>query len=254
MSRRSVEEREQIEIEYWRTSKEEAPGPLSIANLVNKMGDAQVFLDLAQRYGALFPRAGRILELGGGQGWAACMVKRLRPHAHVTTTDISPHALEVVPHWERVFDVRLDHRYACRSYETREPDAAVDLAFTFASAHHFIEQERALVELSRILKPGGAALYLYEPTSNQFFYPVMHWRVNKKRPAVPEDLLVPARLKRAAVASALDMRVDFYPSLIKRGRIETLYYAMMSAAPWLCSVLPCSANIVITKPSQGVGR
>jgi SAM-dependent methyltransferase len=251
MSRRSVEERQQIEIDYWRTSKEEAPGPLSIPNLVNKMGDAQVFFDLVQRYGALFPTAGRILELGGGQGWAACMVKRLRRQADVTTTDISPYALEAVPHWERVFDVRLDHRYACKSYETREPDAAVDLAFTFASAHHFIEQERTFGELSRILKPGGVALYLYEPTSNQFFYPVMHWRVNKNRPAVPEDVLVPARLKRAALASGLDMRVDFYPSLIKRGRVETLYYTMMSIVPALSSVLPCSANIVITKPVLG---
>ena len=247
MSRYTVEERQQIEVEYWRTSELEAPGPLSMPNLINKMGDAAVFFHLFGLYRDLFLPGGRILELGGGQGWASCMVKRLLPNAHVTTTDISPHALQALMHWEHVFSVKVDEQYACKAYDTDEADGSVDLAFTFASAHHFIEQERTIAELRRILKPGGVALYLYEPTSNKFFYPAMHWRVNRKRPAVPEDILVPARLKRSALANGLDIRVDYFPSLIKRGPIEMIYYAIISALPLLTAVLPCSANIVIKK-------
>jgi SAM-dependent methyltransferase len=249
MARHTVEERQQIEIEYWRTSELEAPGPLLVPNLINKMGDAGVFFHLVESYRKLFPANGRILELGGGQGWASCLVKRLFPHAHVTTTDISPYALQALPHWQQVFNAKVDEQYACKAYDTREADGSVDLAFTFASAHHFIEHGRTIEELRRILKPGGAALYLYEPTSNEFFYPAMRWRVNRKRPAVPEDVLVPARLKRFASATGLGVRIDYFPSLIKRGPVETIYYATISALPFLTAVLPCSANILITKPA-----
>jgi SAM-dependent methyltransferase len=199
-------ERERREIEYWRDSPEERPGPLSVPNILNKMGDARLFFDFFQRYQRLF--RGRVIEFGAGQGWAACLVKRLAPAAHVIATDISPYAVEAMPEWERLWGVRLDRSYACGSTSTREADGSIDLAFCFASAHHF-DQEATLREVARILASDGAALFLYEPTVGRLLYRFQVWRMNRVRPAVQEDAIVPARFSGMAARRGLRAHFEY---------------------------------------------
>jgi len=197
-------ERERREIEYWRDSPEERPGPLSVPNILNKMSDARLFFEFFQRYRRLF--RGRVIELGAGQGWAACLAKRLAPSAYVIATDISPYAVEAMPEWERLWDVRLDRRYACGSPRTSEADGSIDLAFCFASAHHF-DQAATLGEVARILKRDGAALFLYEPTVGRLLYRFQVWRMNRVRPAVEEDAIVPVRF--CTMAARCGLRAEF---------------------------------------------
>lgn len=243
-------DRQEIEIEYWRLSSEESPDSESISNIINKVGDAQVFLDCFRRH-YREPRDGqRILELGGGQGWASCLVKRLHPTLHVTATDISPYAVMSVPKWERLWQSKIDNAYDCKCYETRESDESIDLIFCFAAAHHFVRHNATLREISRILRPGGQALYLYEPTTPRMLHSLAHWRVNRKRPSVPEDVLIASRIVELAGVNGLEAHVDYYPSLQKRAPFETLYYFALGAVPLLQRVLPCTANFVFTKRLQ----
>ena len=90
-----------------------------------------------------------------------------------------------VPEWERVWDVKLDAYYARPSSRTRETDSALDLVFCFGAAHHFSDMPATLREIRRILKPTGAALFLYEPSCPAYIHPLAKWRVNRIRPAVP---------------------------------------------------------------------
>jgi SAM-dependent methyltransferase len=237
------EAREQREIEFWRTNAAERPESDSVFPIIDKVKDAEILLDLLERYRPLF--RGRILELGCGQGWASCLLKRLLPDAHITATDISPFAVASNPKWAKVWGHSPDGLYACNSCETREADHSVDLVFAFSAAHHFTDHATTLGEIKRILRPGGTAVYFYEPVCSSLLYPLALKRVNNKRPEVHEDLIVPANFIAQAEAAGLRASFDYYPSTTKRGFVEMNYYKVLGWLPWLQRVLPATANIVI---------
>jgi SAM-dependent methyltransferase len=243
-----LERRQQIEIDFWRDSAAESPESRSVENIINKVGDATVFLDLVERYQSVFRGARSILELGAGQGWASCLVKRLFPHAHVTASDISEYAIASVCKWERIYETQLDAVRTCRSYQLAEADQEIDLVFCFASAHHFVAHRRTLTEIARVLAPGGHALYLYEPSCRPYLYAAAKHRVNRKRPHVPEDVLVYDRILAIASDVGLRCELDFYPSTKRRGPVEAMYYALLKVLPPLQRLLPCTINYHFLKP------
>src|SRR4030095_3737912 len=242
---------QQQEIDYWRESEHERPDSDSIHNLVNKMSDVPVFMDVLRRYQDVFRKAGpvRVLELGGGQGWSACLIKRLYPSAQVTLTDISPFAVQSARKWEAVFQTQLDAAYSCNSYETKEAPDSIDVAYCFAAAHHFRAHRRTLRELYRVLRPRRLAHYPTRPACPRMLYPIAYRRVNRVRPEVEEDVLVWRDLLEIAREVGLDARVDFYPSTFARRPVAAVYYAALSVVPFLCGLLPCPANFVFTKPT-----
>lgn len=245
-----ISRKQKIEIEFWRDSRQQSPESDSVANIVNTISDAAVFLDCLKRYKKQLSRSGRVLELGAGQGWASCIYKKLNPKAHVTVTDLSEFAVMSLPRWERIFEVKIDQTYACTSYETQEEDASLDLVFCFAAAHHFLAHKRTLNEIFRVLKPGAKAIYFHEPASIRLFYSLACRRMNKKRAKVPEDVLIISEIKKLAGQAGLDLDVDYYPSLIKRGPVETVYFYLLSKFYFLNRVLPSSVNLVFTKPKN----
>ena len=121
----------------------------------------------------------------------------------------------------------------------------------FAAAHHFGAHRRTLVELERILRPGGHALYLHEPACRRFIHGAARRRVMAKRPVVPEDVLVPSKLEDLALAAGLSPQVLRAPTTTCRGPVGTMYYYALQRLPILQKVLPCSVDIIFTKqPSR----
>jgi SAM-dependent methyltransferase len=244
----ALAEKERREIEAWARNSVEHLGSIAA-----KFAESQAFLVKAGEYRSLFESAGTILEIGGGQGWAAGMVKRLFPNATVYSSDISPHAVAQTPEWERILKVKLDGSFACRSYEVPLPDASVDLVFTFEAAHHFVAHRRTLAELRRILRPGGTALYLREPSCPAWVHGLAHRRVNRNRPEVPEDVLRYREMERLGREAGFKVTVRFDPSLLHRGPAETVYYAVLRKLRFLQGLLPCTADYVFRKPDQAAG-
>lgn len=245
-----LEKKEKIEIEFWKNAPEENPSVYSIPNLINKFKDAELFLDKISCYAADFKAATDILELGAGQGWASCMLKSYYPQARITTTDISPFAIESLHHWEAIFKVKIDERLSCKSYEVPLKDASFDLIFCFAAAHHFVKHGRTLRELKRLLKPGGKILYLHEPACRSYIYPLAKKRVNKKRHEVPEDLLIYRKLRQLARKEGLSARIIFTPLIRNRSFGGTLYFRMLSKLPFLQHILPCTIDVLMKKNNR----
>lgn len=247
MMSRDLAERQQIEIRHWQQSATEGPGSDPVLNFIKKAGDARVLLDLIERYRPIFERAASVLELGAGQGWASCIVKRMFPAARVITTDISEDAVASAGKWEQLCQVRLDRVYSSLSYELAEESESLDLVFCFASAHHFGAHRRTLKEVARVLRSGGTCLYLYEPSCPRYLHALAYRRVNRIRPTVPEDVLIYRTIQALATEAGLECRVDFYPSVLHRNPGPLLYYSVLGRLPLLQHLLPCTANYQFTK-------
>lgn len=246
----NLEKKERIEIDFWNESKTENPGEFTIENLVNKVGDAEVFLSLLERYNSHFLNANKILELGGGQGWASCIIKK-KFNKYTILSDISPFAVESVKYWEDIYKVKIDASFACRSYQIPLADKSVDLIFCYAAAHHFVEHEKTLAEIERVLAIGGKCLYMYEPSCKPYVYKIAKKRVNKKRPEVPEDLLIINNMIEIATKYNLKVTVEYFPSILKRKLFGTFYYSFLSKFFFLNKILPSTVNLIFEKNKNG---
>jgi SAM-dependent methyltransferase len=166
----------------------------------------------------------------------------------VTATDISPWAIASAPKWERLFEVSLDGALACKSAEIPVDAEAFDLVFCFQSAHHFVEHEATLAEVRRVLRRGGVCLFLHEPSCPPWLYRLARYRANRLRPAVPEDVLVPAELLSLAERLGFAASVTFDPTPVNREPAETLYFLVLSKLSFLARFVPCTADYVFRKP------
>ena len=237
------------EIEFWRDWREERPESEPIPNIANKMVEARVFLDCIERHREKLASDGRVVELGAGDGRAPCIYKRLFRRAHVTAADISEFAARSIPKWKRLLSVRLDGAHPCVSYQIKEPGNSIDRIFCFAAAYHFVAQKRTLHEISRAPKPGGRACYFCEPATPRHLYPLTYRRVNRKRPDVPEDVLITSKIKKIAEAVGVLAQIDYYPSTLCRGPIEGMYYYRLERFRLFHKCMPCTVNLIVTKPS-----
>ena len=91
-NKKILDEKRRIEIDFWRDDFDENPESTSVNNILNKAQQGLVFLSALELLSAerpCFESAKDVLELGGGQGWASCILKRRFPHLSVIGSDIS---------------------------------------------------------------------------------------------------------------------------------------------------------------------
>ena len=249
-----LQRRQEVEIAFWRDSPTEGPDSDLLGTLVLKAGEARWLRDKLLHYEAEFSGAGTILELGAGQCWSSCIVKKMFPESRVVASDISPWAIASAPTWERLLEVSLDDRFACKSSDIPLEDGSVDLVFCFQSAHHFVEHEATLAEIHRVLAPDGVALYLHEPSSSRFLYRAARYRANRLRPAVPEDVIVASELLELGSRAGFESSVRFDPTPVNREPVETVYFLVLGKLPFLTRLLPCTADYVFRKRGEPSGE
>ena len=237
------------QIAFWEHSPDESPNADSLEALARKFNESRVFLEKLKAFSDLFLSATDILELGAGQCWASCMVKRQIPTARVVASDLAPAAVASAHKWERLLRSKLDQIEVCKSYATPFPDNSFDLVFAFSAAHHFGDHEGTLKELRRLLRPGGSALYFHEPSSPRILYPFAYRRVNGKGCDYHEDVLVPAEMMELARRCDLRATIWFAPTLTARNPLETVYYLILSRVRLLQRLFPCTVDVAFVRPN-----
>ncbi len=116
---------------------------------------------------------GRVIDLGAGSGWATAFLSKLDAVEEVVALDLSEQFLRrvgtaVIRHYEG----RLDKvTFAASSFEAVPFEAgSFDAAFLIAAIHHSLAPIKVLLEIRRVLKPGGVLVVIESPS------PLIHIR------------------------------------------------------------------------------
>jgi ubiquinone/menaquinone biosynthesis C-methylase UbiE len=114
--------------------------------------------DLQRMIGEPVPRHGVLLDVGCGQGRSFRLLRDAFAPQRMIGLDADPHSLELARDEAEREGIPAE-LVAGDCAQIHLPDASVDLVFCHQTFHHLVEQERALEEFWRVLKPGGHLLF-----------------------------------------------------------------------------------------------
>jgi ubiquinone/menaquinone biosynthesis C-methylase UbiE len=114
--------------------------------------------DLQRLAGGNATIGGVLLDVGCGQGKSFRLLRDAFQPQRLIGLDADPHSLELsrVEAEQQGIDAELIAGDCAR---IDLPDASVDIVFCHQTFHHLVEQENALAEFWRVLKPGGHLLF-----------------------------------------------------------------------------------------------
>lgn len=99
-----------------------------------------------------------LLDAGCGQGKSFQHLRRVFAPQRLIGIDADPHSLKLSAEEARRQEFAVELIGSdCASLQLA--DASVDLLFCHQTFHHLVEQEKALAEFYRVLKPGGYLLF-----------------------------------------------------------------------------------------------
>ena len=114
--------------------------------------------DLARLIGARQQAYARVLDVGCGQGKSFALLKEKFIPQTLIGFDADPEILETARAQARQDGVDVNLMLGT-SAEIALPDNSVDVLFCHQTFHHLVEQEKAIAEFFRVLKPGGILLF-----------------------------------------------------------------------------------------------
>ena len=114
--------------------------------------------DLQRLMDPPLPNKPILLDAGCGQGRSFRLLRGAFSPSRIVGVDADPHSLECSGREARRLQVNV-HLVASDCASLDWPDASVDIVFCHQTFHHLVEQEKALAEFWRVLKPGGWLLF-----------------------------------------------------------------------------------------------
>ncbi|GLQ94492.1 class I SAM-dependent methyltransferase [Dyella acidisoli] len=114
--------------------------------------------DLKHLIGEPEPQGGTLLDAGCGQGKSFRLLRDAFQPTRVLGLDADPHSLALAQSEADREGIPVElHSADCAQIPL--PDSSIDIVFCHQTFHHLVEQERALAEFWRVLKPGGLLLF-----------------------------------------------------------------------------------------------
>jgi SAM-dependent methyltransferase len=99
-----------------------------------------------------------IVDIGCGRGRSFKLLQQRFHPRQMIGIDIDTEMLQVAAETIRADRLSVAFRQAL-SWQTGLPDNSADMIFCHQTFHHLVEQETALAEFHRILRPGGLMLF-----------------------------------------------------------------------------------------------
>ncbi|RUL67073.1 class I SAM-dependent methyltransferase [Dyella dinghuensis] len=114
--------------------------------------------DLKRLIGEPLPQGGSLLDVGCGQGKSFRFLRDAFQPVRLLGLDADPHSIDL-SRAEAAREGINAELFTADCAQIPLPDASVDIVFCHQTFHHLVEQERALAEFWRVLKPGGLLLF-----------------------------------------------------------------------------------------------
>jgi ubiquinone/menaquinone biosynthesis C-methylase UbiE len=114
--------------------------------------------DLKRLIGEPLPQGGSLLDVGCGQGKSFRLLHEAFQPTRVMGLDADPHSIDLSRAEAEREGIKAE-LFTADCAQIPLPDASVDIVFCHQTFHHLVEQERALAEFWRVLKPGGLLLF-----------------------------------------------------------------------------------------------
>ncbi|MET1081220.1 MAG: methyltransferase domain-containing protein [Pseudomonas sp.] len=114
--------------------------------------------DLRELIDQPLPAAAVLLDAGCGQGRSFRLLQQAFAPARLIGLDADPHSLAMSQAEADRQGLKVE-LLASDCAAIGLPDASVDILFCHQTFHHLVEQEQALAEFWRVLKPGGWLLF-----------------------------------------------------------------------------------------------
>jgi len=130
------------------------PCPFALARLVDNPLRRRYTAQLLDRVGI---RPGeRVLELGPGPAaFSVQAARRVEPGGTLVAVDVQPQMIAAVEQKAREAGVSNIETHVAGAYDLPLEDGSADRAFLVTVLPEIPDRHRALLELSRVLKPGG---------------------------------------------------------------------------------------------------
>ena len=114
------------------------------------------FHELAEQLGKWIPEDARILEIASGSGYLAIELHRLG-RTHLVGTDISQDQVNIAAANARAAGAPIEFSVA-DVLDIPRPEGSFDFVLCFAAFKNFSDPAAALMEMRRILAPGGQVI------------------------------------------------------------------------------------------------
>lgn len=114
--------------------------------------------DLKRLIGEPLPQGGSLLDVGCGQGKSFRLLRDAFQPICTLGLDADPHSIDLSRAEAAREGVNVE-LFTADCAQIPLPDASVDIVFCHQTFHHLVEQDRALAEFWRVLKPGGLLLF-----------------------------------------------------------------------------------------------
>lgn len=114
--------------------------------------------DLRNLFDGQPPAAPVLLDAGCGQGKSFQHLSRVFNPSRLLGVDADPDSLTTSGQEAARLGIEAE-LIGSDCADLQLPDASVDLLFCHQTFHHLVEQEKALAEFHRVLKPGGYLLF-----------------------------------------------------------------------------------------------
>ena len=203
---------------------------------------------------------GRMLEIGSGTCWASSIISFFSEYPlDIIATDVSPTALQKGVKVTKVVGSNIDYYIAGDAERLPFNDGCFDVVFCYAAIHHFLNVERGLREIYRVLKQGGYCIGV-ETVDNNILKLISKSRFGiageraRRRGITENEYSYTEWINLLRQAGFEEVNINLERTLgYKSGAILFFYYKLISPLPdfFVKRFLASSMSIVAKKGASG---